>query len=67
MLKVQCADLGIPCRGTVKARTQDELLQKVAEHAAGKHGVPELNQTLVNYTLSKVEGTPEGEEEGGRG
>lgn len=59
MLEVDCADLGIVCRGTVKARTKDELIAKVARHAAKKHRVPKLNDTLVAYALTKVSGTDE--------
>ncbi len=62
MLEMRCADLGIDCRGTVRGKTEDELLENIAEHAATKHGVPELNQTLVNYALKKVTGAPDDED-----
>lgn len=63
MLELHCADLGVVCRGTVRGRTKEELLAKVAEHTASKHGVPQLNQTLVSYALTKVRGTAEGAKE----
>jgi predicted small metal-binding protein len=59
MLELHCADLGMACRTTVKAKTPDELLQQVAAHADKRHGVPALNKTLVNYALTKVRGTAE--------
>lgn len=62
MLEVDCADLGIVCRSTVKAPTKEELVTRVAQHAAKKHGVPELNDTLVAYALTKVSGTEESRE-----
>lgn len=63
MLELHCADLGVVCRGTVKGKTKEELVAKVAEHAASKHDVRQLNQTLVSYALTKVRGTPEGAKE----
>lgn len=63
MLEMRCADLGIDCRGTVRGKTKQELLENVGKHAANDHGVPELNQTLVNYALKQVTGMPEGEED----
>ncbi len=59
MLSLRCADLGLVCRETVEASTTEELVQKAAKHAAGKHGVPALNQTLINYALKMTQGTVE--------
>jgi predicted small metal-binding protein len=60
MLELRCADLGMACRGKVEGRTKEELLAGVADHASKRHGVKQLNQTLVNYALTKVKGSPEG-------
>ncbi len=59
MLEFRCEDVGVTCRGRVKADTKEELLQKVAHHAAKKHGVPKLNQTLINYAVAKTRGAEE--------
>jgi predicted small metal-binding protein len=59
MLELRCADLGTACRATVKAGTKEELLQKVTAHTNKRHGVPQLNQTLVAYALTKVRGQAE--------
>ncbi len=60
MLELRCADLGMACHATVKAKTPDELLQKVAAHADKRHDVPQLNQTLVDFALTKARGDAEG-------
>ncbi|GAB3342969.1 hypothetical protein GCM10027299_58260 [Larkinella ripae] len=49
MKTVYCRDLGFDCPGVVKANTEDELLQQVAEHAKTAHGVtvtPELAEQV---------------------
>lgn len=63
MLELRCADLGVPCRGTVRGATEEELVRQLAEHAASKHGVARLNETLVAYARTQVRGTPEEREE----
>ena len=52
-LEFRCADVGVACGNVAKAETADDLVAAVAQHAKDKHGV-ELNQTLVDYALTKV-------------
>ncbi|MCA1711421.1 MAG: DUF1059 domain-containing protein [Actinobacteria bacterium] len=52
-LEFRCADVGVACKNVAKAETADELVAAVAAHAKAKHGV-ELNQTLVDYAITKV-------------
>jgi predicted small metal-binding protein len=52
----RCADVGIACRKVARARTPEELVRAVAEHARTAHGV-ELNATLVDYAVTKVRPT----------
>jgi predicted small metal-binding protein len=52
-LEFHCADVGVACGRVTRADSKDELVAKVAEHARDKHGV-ELNQTLVDYAVTKV-------------
>lgn len=52
-LEFRCQDVGVACNNVARAETADELVAAVAEHAKGKHGV-ELNQTLIDYALTKV-------------
>jgi predicted small metal-binding protein len=53
-LKFSCVDVGVVCKQSVSADTEDELVTKIAEHAADVHGVPRLTETLVNYAKTKV-------------
>lgn len=62
-MEVGCADLGLHCRHRMQADSQDELVQALREHAAKAHGVPELNDTLVDYAVSRARGA---DQHGGR-
>jgi len=55
-LEFRCADVGVACNAVTKADSKDELLAKVSEHAQRVHGVV-LNETLVDYALTKVRTT----------
>lgn len=57
-VEFRCADVGVACRAVTSAQTPQELVAAVAAHARDKHHV-ELNETLVNYALTKVR--PHGE------
>ncbi len=52
-LEFRCRDVGVACSNVAKAESADELVAAVAEHARDKHAV-ELNQTLIDYALTKV-------------
>ncbi|SDY56760.1 Predicted small metal-binding protein [Modestobacter sp. DSM 44400] len=52
-VEFRCQDVGVACRNVARAETPDELVAAVAAHAKAKHGV-ELNQTLIDYAVTKV-------------
>lgn len=52
-LEFRCLDVGVACKNVAKAETAEDLVAAVAEHAEAKHGV-ELNQTLIDYAVTKV-------------
>lgn len=52
-VQFRCSDVGVVCRKVTTAENAEELVAKVAEHAKRAHGV-ELNQTLVDYAVTKV-------------
>ncbi len=52
-LEFRCQDVGVACKDVAKAETAEELVAAVAAHAKAKHGV-ELNQTLIDYAVTKV-------------
>ena len=53
MAKVlRCADIGLACDFTVRARTEDELLSKAADHVKAVH--PQIQ--LTNEVVAQVKG-----------
>jgi predicted small metal-binding protein len=53
-LTVHCRDVGYDCDGVVKADTEEELLQQVAEHAKSAHGMEEVTADVVEKVKSVV-------------
>lgn len=52
-LELRCEDLGLRCGSTVRADSEDDLVEQVRSHARDAHGV-ELNETLVDYARTQV-------------
>jgi predicted small metal-binding protein len=52
-VEFRCQDVGVACKNVARAETADELVAAVAKHARDAHGV-ELNQTLIDYAVTKV-------------
>ncbi len=52
-VEFRCADVGVACRNVARADTPEQLVAAVAAHARDAHGV-ELNQTLIDYAVTKV-------------
>ena len=53
-LEFRCANVGVECKGKVRAETEEDLLAGIAKHADKVHGVPQLTDTLVNYAKTTV-------------
>lgn len=53
-LVVRCRDVGFDCEGVVRAETEAELMQQVAEHAKTAHGVEEVTDDIVEKVRSVV-------------
>jgi predicted small metal-binding protein len=47
-----CKDIGMQCGFSAEAKTQDELMQKIAQHAKEAHNMTEIPPE----TLQKVKG-----------
>ena len=56
VLEFRCKDVGVTCSRVTRADDAEDLVAKVAEHARTKHHV-ELNDTLVDYAVTKVRST----------
>lgn len=53
-LVVHCRDVGFDCDGVVRAETEEELLQQVAEHAKSTHGLEEVTDEIVEKVKSVI-------------
>ena len=53
-LVVHCRDVGFDCDGIVRAETEEELLQQVAEHAKSAHGLTEVTDEVVEKVKSVI-------------
>lgn len=48
MAKVlRCRDVGMDCDFVARADTEEELLQKAAEHAATEHNMTEISEEVL--------------------
>ncbi len=53
MKVIHCRDVGFDCDGVVRAETEEELLQQVAEHAKSVHDV-EVTPELVEQVKGQI-------------
>lgn len=53
-LVFHCRDIGFDCDGVVRAETEEELLQQVAEHAKSVHGMDEVNDEVVEKVKAAI-------------
>ena len=44
---VNCKDLGFDCEGVVRADTEEEAIQMVAQHAKDVHGMDEVPPEVI--------------------
>ena len=51
---VHCRDVGFDCNGIVRADTEEDLLQQVAEHAKSTHGLAVVTEEIVEKVKSVI-------------
>jgi len=49
---IRCRDVGFDCEGVIKAKTEKEALELVAEHAKNEHGLNEVTPEVVEKIKS---------------
>lgn len=59
MKVVHCRDVGFDCDGVVRAETEAEALQGVADHARDAHGLDEVSPEVVEKVRSVMREEPE--------
>lgn len=53
-LELRCAELGLACSHQMSGGSEEELTDELRRHAADRHDVPQLNDTLVDYAISRA-------------
>lgn len=48
MPSFRCTDFGIVCPFEASAKTEDELIKKIAEHVAERHAIKTITPELVD-------------------
>lgn len=51
---VHCKDVGFDCEGVVRAETEEEILEKVAEHAQTVHDLRDISEEVVEKVRAAV-------------
>jgi predicted small metal-binding protein len=49
-----CSDVGIQCGWKAKTKTEDELMAKIAEHAAKEHDMKEIPPELMSKIKAAI-------------
>lgn len=52
--ELHCRDLGFDCDGVIKAETEDEVLQKAAEHARTVHNLDKITDEVIAQVRSAI-------------
>ncbi len=55
--EMRCADVGMDCDFVARAESTEELMEKVAAHAAEAHGITEISDELAAQVQSVVRDT----------
>ena len=51
---LRCRDVGMDCDFEAHGRTEDEVVQKAAAHAAQKHGITEITPELASKVRAAI-------------
>ena len=52
LLQFRCADIGIQCNASLRAREEEELMRQISKHAADVHGMLDVD----DETMRKIKG-----------
>ncbi|MCY0851877.1 DUF1059 domain-containing protein [Thermoplasma acidophilum] len=50
----KCADIGMNCGFEASAKSIDELMPKIVEHAKNAHNITEINEDLKNKVTAAI-------------
>lgn len=52
--KFLCKDIGVDCPAEIRADTEEELMQKIAEHGREVHGITEITPEMMDKVKQAV-------------
>ena len=52
--KFACKDIGMQCNFTAKAKNEDELMQKIAEHAKNAHNMAQIDAATMDKVKKAI-------------
>ncbi len=52
--ELRCADLGMNCSWSVKAKTDEEVIQKAATHAAQAHHLQKIEEPMLTQVRKAI-------------
>ncbi|MDH5695086.1 MAG: DUF1059 domain-containing protein [Dehalococcoidia bacterium] len=58
MPSFQCKDMGMTCGWKAEAKTEDELLKKIADHAAKAHNMKEISPEQMKKVKAAIKKQP---------
>ena len=54
---LRCRDVGVDCDAVIRAETESELMEKVAEHAKEVHGMTEISPEMATKVKAAIQDT----------
>jgi len=51
---LRCRDIGVDCDGVIRAKTEEELMKKVAEHAKTVHGMTKISPEMAKKVKAAI-------------
>ena len=52
--KFACRDIGMQCNFIAKAKNEDELMQKIAEHAKSAHNMAQIDAATMDKVKKAI-------------
>ncbi|HET8857347.1 MAG TPA: DUF1059 domain-containing protein [Nitrososphaeraceae archaeon] len=49
-----CSDAGVDCKWTTTANTEEEIMEKIKEHARNDHGFTEIPQDIAKKVKTAI-------------
>jgi predicted small metal-binding protein len=54
MASFKCKDLGMDCSWSATAKTENELLTKIADHAKKNHNIPTIDDAMMKKVKQAI-------------